>query len=259
MRAIILAAGAGRRMAFDGVPMPKVMLSFGGKTLLRRHIEILRHCGVDEIVVAVGYRRELIDRELAAMGVANSVETVFNPDFEEGSIVTLWTVRDQLTRGGDVVLMDGDVLYDHRMMDRLLASDHGNCFLLDREFEPGEEPTKLCMRDGHLIEFHKVVNVDFDFWGESVGFFRLSEDVARRLVPAAKRYLDADMRFELYDQALRDILLTDPPGSFGIEDVTGLPWTEIDFQADVGHADANVLPELIELGIDVADAALKSS
>ena len=84
MRAIILAAGKGRRMTFDGVPMPKVMLSFGGKSLLRRHIEILRHCGVDDIVVAVGYRRELIDREIAAMGARDWLETVYNPSFEAG-------------------------------------------------------------------------------------------------------------------------------------------------------------------------------
>jgi len=258
MRAIILAAGKGRRMVFDGVPMPKLMLSIAGKTLLRRHIEILRHCGVDEIVVAVGYRRELIYREIAAMGASDWVETVYNPEFEEGSIVTLWSVREQLLRGGDVILMDGDVLYDHRIMDRLLQSGHGNCFLLDRDFELGEEPTKLCVRDGHLVEFHKVVNVEFDFWGESVGFFRLTEDVAHRLVPAAKRYLDADMRFELYDQALRDLLLTDSPGTFGFEEISGLPWTEIDFQEDVMHAVDRVLPELIDHSADSGKVAAGS-
>lgn len=246
MRAIILAAGVGWRLEFDGDRLPKVLLSFGGKTLLRRHIEILCHCGVDEVVVAVGYRPELIAAELTALGVADSVETVMNPDYAEGSIVTLWTLRDQLSRGGDIILMDGDVLYDHRMMDRLLASPHGNCFLLDRGFEPGEEPTKLCVRDGRLVEFHKVVDVDFDYWGESVGFFRLSEGVARRLVPGAKGYLDAGRRDELYDEALRDILLSDPPGSFGFEDVTGLPWTEIDFAEDVVDANENVLPRLVE-------------
>ena len=256
MRAIILAAGKGRRMTFDGARVPKVMLSFGGKTLLRRHIEILRHCGVDEIVVAVGYRPRLIAAEVAAMGAADVVETVYNPDFKQGSIVTLWSVRDQLVRGGDVVLMDGDVLYDHRMMARLLASDHDNCFLLDRDFEPGEEPTKLCVRDGHLVEFHKVVNVAFDYWGESIGFFRLTEGIARRLVPAAKRYLDADMRFDLYDEALRDILIVDPPGTFGFEDVSGLPWTEIDFQEDIEHAKANVLPRLIDPGAVLRDVAV---
>jgi len=246
MRAIILAAGKGRRMAFEQVRLPKVMLSFGGKTLLRRHIEILRHCGVDEIVVAVGYRSDLIEDEIAAMGAGDYVKTVNNPDYEQGSIVTLWSVREELLSGGDVILMDADVLYDYRMIERLLASDHANCFLLDRDFEEGEEPTKLCVRDGHLVEFHKVVNVAYDFWGESVGFFRLAEDVARRLVPACKRYLDADMRFELYDEALRGMLITDPPGAFGFEDVTGLPWTEIDFKEDIDHANRVVMEKLLD-------------
>ena len=246
MRAIILAAGFGRRMEFDGPRLPKILIDLGGKTLLRRHVEILRHCGVDEIVVAAGYRADLIAAELATFGADGWVETVVNPDYEQGSIVTLWTVREQLSRGGGVILMDGDVLYDHRIMDRLLASAHRNCFLLDRDFEPGDEPTKLCVRDGKLVEFHKVVNVPFDFWGESVGFFRLSEDVAGRLVPATRRYLEAGARSELYDEALRDILLSDPPGSFGFEDITGLPWIEIDFMADVEQANAEVLPLLLE-------------
>ncbi|MFQ5784618.1 MAG: NTP transferase domain-containing protein [Alphaproteobacteria bacterium] len=246
MRAIILAAGAGRRLHFDGPRLPKIMLDFGGKTLLRRHVEILCHCGVEEIVVAVGYRTDLIDAELAAIGADGLVETVFNPDYREGSIVTLWSVREQLARGGDVILMDGDVLYDHRIMERLLASRHRNCFLLDRDFEPGEEPTKLCVRDGVLVEFHKQVDVAFDFWGESVGFFRLGEDVARRLVPATRRYIERGARNELYDEALRDLLLGDPPGSFGFEDITGLPWTEIDFQEDIARAATEVLPRLVE-------------
>ncbi len=246
MRAIILAAGAGRRMRFNGQRLPKVMIEFGGKTLLRRHIEILHRCGVDEIAVAVGFRTDLIDAELAAIGAADAVETIFNADYEQGSIVTLWTAREQLCRGGDVILMDGDVLYDDRIMKRLLASPQRNCFLLDRDFEPGEEPTKLCVRDGHLVEFHKQVNVDFDYWGESVGFFRLGEPVATRLVPAAERYLEAGRRYELYDEALRDILLADPPGSFGFEDVTGLPWIEIDIMEDVEQARSEVLPLLVE-------------
>ena len=246
MRAIILAAGYGHRMEFEGPRVPKVMIEIGGKTLLRRHIDILRHCEVDEIVVATGYRADTIHAELAAAGVAGWVETVVNPCYREGSIVTLLSVREQLTRGGDVVLMDGDVLYDSRIMERLLASAHRNCFLLDREFEPGEEPTKLCVRDGALVEFRKEVNVPHDYWGESVGFFRLGEDVARRLVPAAQRYVDAGARQELYDEALRDILLSDPPGSFGFEDITGLPWIEIDFAADFAQAKAKVLPLLVE-------------
>jgi choline kinase len=246
MRAIILAAGAGRRLEFDGARLPKVMLELGGKTLLRRHVEILQRCGVDDITVAVGYQADRVQAELAAIGADGLVETVFNADYEQGSIVTLWSVREPLTRGGDVILMDGDVLYDDRILKRLLASPHRNCFLLDRDFEPGDEPTKLCVREGVLVEFRKEVDVEFDFWGESVGFFRLGESVAKRLVPMAEGYLEAGNRYELYDEALRDILLADPPGSFGFEEVTGLPWTEIDFAEDIAKARDEVLPRLME-------------
>ncbi len=244
MRAIILAAGVGRRLTFDGPRLPKVMLSFGGKTLLRRHLDILRYCGIEDIVVAVGFRADLIEREIAAAGAVGLARTVFNPCFDEGSILTLWSVRDELARGDDVVLMDGDVLYDYRIMERLLAAPDRNCFLLDRDFEPGDEPTKLCVRDGALVEFRKEVDVAFDYWGESVGFFRLSADVARRLVPATRGYLERGARRELYDEALRDLVLADPPGSFGFADVTGLPWIEIDFPEDVRRAAAEVLPRL---------------
>ena len=246
MRAIILAAGVGRRLNLDGTGDPKVLLPFAGRSLLRRHVEILEYCGVEEIVVAVGYRADLIEAELARIASGERVEMMFNPDYQEGSILTLWSVRDALTRGGDVILMDGDVLYDHRIMERLLASPHGNCFLLDRNFEPGDEPTKLCIRDGELVEFHKNVSVEFDYWGESVGFFRLREDVARRLVDGARSYIDRGARRELYDEALRDILIGDPPGAFGVEDITGLPWTEIDFAEDVTRAEAGILPRLVE-------------
>ncbi len=258
MRAVILAAGYGHRLEFDGPRVPKVMLEFAGKTLLRRHIEILRYCGVDEVAVAVGYRADLIDAEIAAIGASGWAETVVNPDYEHGSIVTLWCVREQLSRGGDVLLMDGDVLYDHRVMERLLASGHRNSFLNDRDFEPGDEPTKRCVRDGVLVEFRKQVDVTFDYWGESVGFFRLGEDVARRLVPATRRYLDRGERFELYDEALRDILLADPPGSFGFEDITGLPWTEIDFASDIERAESEVLPLLADLPVELAELAVEA-
>src|SRR5262245_20373899 len=43
--ALILAAGVGRRLGDEGLnghSRPKAMLEFGGKSLLRRHVEILR-------------------------------------------------------------------------------------------------------------------------------------------------------------------------------------------------------------------------
>lgn len=248
MRAVILAAGVGKRLQSGPDQPPKALLRFGGKSLLARHMEILRRCGVAGVTIATGYRAGMIEEELAAIGLSAGsggfARCVLNPDYRDGSIVSLWTVREELAGGGDVLLMDADVLYDHRLIERLLGSRHANCFLMDRDIEAGEEPVKLCVRNGELVDFHRIIRTKYDFCGESVGFFRLSPTIARRLADRAEAYMAASRRDEWYEGAIRDVLLERPPGTFGFEDVTGLPWIEIDFPEDVRRARDEILPRL---------------
>lgn len=241
MKAMLLAAGLGRRL---GVDKPKCLLEFSGQSLLQRHLEILVGLGIEEVIIGVGYRAEDIEKALATFDVRSRVRRVYNPDFARGSILTLWALRESLRAGDDILLMDADVLYDSRLMARLLESRHRNCFLLDRDFEAGEEPVKLCVRGGCLVEFRKRVNVACDYCGESVGFFRLSGDMAGKLIKAASHYIDALQLYQPYEEALRDVLLAEPE-SFGFEDITGLPWIEIDFAQDVERARAEILPRLL--------------
>ncbi len=241
MKAIILAAGLGRRL---GVGMPKCLLEFGGRTLLQRHLDNLARHAIEEIVIGVGHGAEQIEAVLAQAPQPIPVTLVYNPDYTQGSIVTLWRLRESLCASTDVLLMDADVLYDRRVLARLLESRHRNCFLLDRAFEPGDEPVKLCVRDGCLIEFRKLADVACDFAGESVGFFRFSGRMAANLIKAAAEYIHADYRDQPYEEALRDTLLAEPH-QFSFEDVTGLAWIEIDFPADLERARSTILPQMI--------------
>jgi choline kinase len=147
--------------------------------------------------------------------------------------------------GGEILLMDADVLYDLRLGQRLLQSPHENCFLLDRHFEPGEEPVKLCLRAGFLVEFRKYIaeELRYDTIGESVGFFRLSEEIACRLADRCQYYIDQSCQEAPHEEAIRDLLL-ETPECFGIEDITGLPWIEIDFPEDIARAKKTILPQL---------------
>ena len=147
MRAVMLAAGVGRRLGPQLNHEPKLLLSLGGKTLLRRHLEILDHVGIGELVLVTGYRAGAIEAELAALESPVAVTTVHNPDYTEGSVVSLWCAREALRLGGPVVLMDGDVLYDRRLMARLLAAPGANCFAMDGKFEPGDADDVAWLRD----------------------------------------------------------------------------------------------------------------
>jgi choline kinase len=179
MRAIILAAGRGSRLQQTGDrQLPKCLLTFGGRSLLERHLQLLEGVGVEEIVLALGFRHELIEAELARLGRRARVEIVLNPRYELGSMLTVHSAAGPLTRGGDVLLMDADVLYDERIMTALASGRRPvNRLLIDRDFEAGEEPVKVCVTAGVPIELRKQLEpgLEYDTIGESVGFFRFDE------------------------------------------------------------------------------------
>ena len=243
--ALILAAGVGRRLqAAEG--RPKALLAFAGRSLLARHLSILRACGVRDITVVVGHGAPLLRAEAGP-----DVRSVENPDFREGSVVSLWTGRDVLRSGRSVVLMDADVIYDERLMRRLLNSTYPNVLLLDRDIEPGDEPVKLCVaadRDGRdrIVDFRKRPEAPHEWHGESVGFFRFAPDAASELADRADAYVAGGRRATEYEEPIRDMILADARTAnprFGFEDISGLPWTEIDFPDDVRKAEA-LLPDL---------------
>jgi choline kinase len=247
MKAIMLAAGVGSRLVGEsGDHPPKILLKFGGKTLLQRHVESLRACGITELTLVVGYQADQIVDEINRIGARDMVRTIFNDRFREGNIISLWYARQELEAGEDVLLMDGDVLYDIRILDRLINSDQQNAFLVDRDFEQGDEPVKLCIRDDAIVEFRKWLSAEYDWCGESVGFFRFSPAVAAKLVEQTRLYVENNKVFDWYEEALRDILLTGPRDRFGWEDITGLPWIEIDFPEDVEKASSEILPAMQE-------------
>lgn len=169
---------------------------------------------------------------------------MLNPDYREGSVISLWTARDLMRAGRPVVLMDADVLYDTRLLSRLVSSAHPNALLLDREIEPGDEPVKLCVRDGAIVDFHKRPQTPHDWHWESVGFFRLTPAAAAELAGRAEDYVANGRRALEYEEPIRDMMQAAPPGLFGYEDITGLPWIEIDFPEDVAKA-SSLPPRLV--------------
>lgn len=246
MQALILAAGIGNRLSAAAGDKPKSLLEFDGLTLLERHVRSLSATGVSTITVITGYRNELLEDELDRLtGIGPDLLTIVNEDYREGSVVSLWTGCDVLAYGEPVLLMDADVLYSPAIIERLAQSRHENCFLLDREFEPGDEPVKICLKDNRIVEFRKIPDpdLDFDTQGESVGFFRFSAEGCRLIRDRTKSYITAHRRDEPYEEVLRDVVQS-RPDLFGIEDITGLPWIEIDFPDDIARAEQDILPRI---------------
>jgi len=247
MRAIILAAGRGMRLQRpQDDQLPKCLLSFDGRTLLERHLVLLRNAGVTEVVLALGFRHDLVEAELDRLAWKPRPEIVLNPGFELGSVLTVHTVAEAMTRGGEVLLMDADVLYHEGIMSALVAGQKPvNRLLIDRDFEAGDEPVKVCVHNGVAVEFRKQVaaGLQYDTIGESVGFFRFEPAGARRLATLVAGYVERGKSHLPHEEAIRDLLL-ERSQIVDVADVTGLPWIEIDFPNDLERAATEVLPQI---------------
>jgi choline kinase len=243
MKAIIYAAGRGTRLQSDS---PKILLEFGGRTLLEWHALRLREAGVREVVLVTGHRREQIAELLPGICAQHdiAVREIVNPRFHEGSLLSLKVSLPEIKDSAEpLLLMDADVFYPTGMLDRLTGSPHGTALLLDREFSTDDDdPMLVPVKNGRPIDFRKQWSGDAEFVGESIGFFKIAPADFPLLIEETQARSRGSNCADSYDDVLRTLVLA---GRFGYEDVTGLRWIEIDFPADVIHARNKLVPAII--------------
>ncbi|MBI2194887.1 MAG: 2-aminoethylphosphonate--pyruvate transaminase [Planctomycetes bacterium] len=239
MKAIILAAGVGKRLAGAGEGLPKCLIPAGTQTLLERMVRSLLKLEVSPIVIVVGYRQDDLRQEIAAKLPAAGVRFAVNENYTRGNLLSAWSAREDFD--DDFILMDADVLFHDEILRRLVQSRHPNAFLLDRYFENDGEATLVAGLGGRVVGFDRALRGPHDILGESVGFFRISRTLCPAFLQALRRYVDAGDLDAYYDFALTDLLKTHP---FGYEDVSGLPWTEIDFPEDLERGRQEILPRI---------------
>ena len=124
MQAIILAAGIGNRLGDEAGNKPKSMLEFDGKSLLQRHVEFLDQAGVTQINIVVGYQAELIIEHLRDS--SSDIQFIYNPRFTDGSLISLNCARDIMLKESQYLIMDADVLYDEKILARLVNTEIAN-------------------------------------------------------------------------------------------------------------------------------------
>lgn len=131
MKAMVLAAGRGKRMQPLTDKLPKPLLTVNDKPLIIYHLEKLAQCGITEIVINHAWLGEKIEHALGrgqrwGVNISYSAET-------EGGLETAGGIINALPLLGDApfLLINGDVWTD---------MDYG---LLPRTLKPGDV--------GHLL------------------------------------------------------------------------------------------------------------
>lgn len=149
MKALILAAGKGRRLSQTS---PKPLTSLLGWTLIERAILSTKKHGITDFVLVVGYKAsEIISYLGSGKRLGVRILYVENEDWEKENGLSVLKAKEAL-KGEDFILLMSDHVFDQDVLRILLDNHKENCALLvDRNLEGIaniEDATKLLLEDG---------------------------------------------------------------------------------------------------------------
>lgn len=131
MKAMILAAGLGKRMRPLTDHCPKPLLPVAGKPLIVHHLERLRNAGIEDVVINVSYRAEQV---MTALGDGAAYQLRIHWSHEPAPLETGGGIQNALPLLGDApfLLINGDVWCDYLPHESALSpNDVAHLVLVD--------------------------------------------------------------------------------------------------------------------------------
>jgi L-glutamine-phosphate cytidylyltransferase len=198
-KAVIVAAGMGRRLQPYTDEMPKCLVPVAGKPILLRQLEAFRAHGVNDIVIVRGYKADVLERRKDELGPG--VRFVENPDFQTNNILQSLFHAEAELDGGPFLVSYADIVFTAEAVEKLLASPAQVGLIVDRLFRdvyvgrtdhplPEAEVCDLDERGAIARVGKRSVPVE-QAAGEFIGLARLGPTGARSFVDTYRRHAEA--------------------------------------------------------------------
>ncbi len=209
----------------------------GGVTILEHQINSIRACGIDEVVIVIGFGFEKVEDFLRNYdGLGLKIKTLYNPFYQTtNSLISLWIARGEMDQ--DVVVMNGDDVFEIDVLDSALSMlEDKICLPAKKRDEYEEEDMKIVVKEGNIVEVGK--SLESSPSAESVGV-RVFRDTGVELL---KRSIEEEMRSEnpekkWYISAIHRLIEKGyKVKSFDVEDMF---WMDVDYPADLFKARIN--------------------
>ena len=174
-KALIVAAGLGSRLKDHTENLPKCMLDFGGKTLLERQLLAYRSCGIDNISIIRGYKKNKINYK--------NINYFNNKDYEKNNILNSIFYGEEVING-NIIIAYSDILFESSVVQRLLESDHDISIVVDidwrgyyvgRKDHPIAEAENVIFNSNNeVVKIGKISTGKQEVHGEFIGMIKLT-------------------------------------------------------------------------------------
>jgi choline kinase len=159
-KAVILAAGNGRRIASVSGVLPKPLVNFDGRPILEHVLLAARDAGIEEFVIVHGFRGDAIRSHFSSDARFN-ITWVANPDFHKNNGISLLKAREAVD--GPFMLLMADHMFDSQtaavLLEQPLTQDEV-ILAVDEKLESifdMDDATKVCRMGDYIIDIGKQI------------------------------------------------------------------------------------------------------
>ncbi len=240
MKALMLAAGMGKRLGRYTAGNTKCMLKIGDKTLIERACEALYQAGITDFTIVVGYKGDNLKRFLLEE-CENPIVKKMNLKFidndiydKTNNIYSLYLAKDELLED-DTILLESDLIYDYDLIKRIVDSKEENVVSVAKYTQWMDGTVIKIGEENNITEFIEKKDFNFneiDQYYKTVNIYKFSKDFsAKQFVPFLDAYIKAYGENEYYELVLK-IIAHLSRSKLKALDVSDLKWYEIDDAQD---------------------------
>jgi choline kinase len=222
-KAIIIAAGRGRRLGPNTEDIPKCLVPVTDASILEIQLAAFRAHGIEEVVMIRGYLGDVLEERIEALGdLGLEVRYVDNPDYTTNNILhSLFYAEHEID--GPALITYSDIIFTNDVVGALMSSTGDMSLVIDRDFAliyEGRDQHPLSeaevsdlTSEGQVLRVGKRALPADEAWGEFIGLMKVNREGAAWMREAwtalSERYRERwDEPFQRADR-FRNAYLTD--------------------------------------------------
>ena len=238
MKALVLAAGFGKRLRPITDSIPKSMVEVNGTPLLVNALNNLTALGITDVGIVVGHMADYIRDRIGTEWNGAKISYFENRRYlETNNVVSLYNALSFCD--DEMLMLECDIFY-HKEMLKKLISGKGDCSILVSPFNPETMDGSVIRVEGDRaveLVLGKWQSEDFDYTNtrKTVNMYRFSKDFIGKYMPLIKWYVENMGENSYYEKVLGSLMYL-RECDFRVVEVPEEMWCEIDDIEDLERA-----------------------
>lgn len=165
IKAVIIAAGRGKRLSPFTRMFPKPLVRINGKPLINHILCTLRNAGIEECIIVTGYMEHALRNYLGdGSKFAVKIRCCYNPSYNRGNATSIGAAKKYLKENDKFLLAMADHLVSEEIITNALRNvSHAPLLCVDQSVHDSkklEEATKVLVdADGYIRDIGKNLPV----------------------------------------------------------------------------------------------------